>query len=172
MEINKVFIKTRFLNYLISSGILFANTTNLHRISAATQENIDIPKVVSHRSASCGCCKKWINHLRDNGLEVVDNIVEGVSAIKIQYQIPNNLRSCHSAQIGKYTIEGHVPIESINKLLEEKPLISGLAVPGMPHGSPGMEIHSHESHSHDYESYEVVAFSESGKTKIFDKISP
>ena len=172
MAINKVFIKTRFLNYLISSGILFANTTNLHRISAATQENIDIPKVVSYRSASCGCCKKWINHLRDNGLEVVDNIVEDVSAIKIQYQIPNNLRSCHSAQIGKYTIEGHVPIESINKLLEEKPLISGLAVPGMPHGSPGMEIHSHESHSHDYESYEVVAFSESGKTKIFHKISP
>ena len=172
MEINKVFIKTRFLNYLISSGILFANTTNVHRISAATQENIDIPKVVSYRSASCGCCKKWINHLRDNGLEVVDNIVEDVSAIKIQYQIPNNLRSCHSAQIGKYTIEGHVPIESINKLLEEKPLISGLAAPGMPHGSPGMEIHSHESHSHDYESYEVVAFSKSGKTKIFDKISP
>ena len=172
MAINKLFIKTRFLNYLISSGILFANTTNLHKISAATQENIDIPKVVSYRSASCGCCKKWINHLRDNGLEVVDNIVEDVSAIKIQYQIPNNLRSCHSAQIGKYTIEGHVPIESIKKLLEEKPLISGLAVPGMPHGSPGMEIHSHESHSHDYESYEVVAFSESGKTKIFDKISP
>ena len=82
------------------------------------------------------------------------------------------MRSCHSAQIGKYTIEGHVPIESIKKLLEEKPLISGLAVPGMPQGSPGMEIHSHESHSHDYESYEVVAFSESGKTKIFDKISP
>ena len=172
MAINEVFIKTRFINYLISSGILFANTTNLHKISAATQENIDIPKVVSYRSASCGCCKKWINHLRDNGLEVVDNIVEDVSAIKIQYQIPNNLRSCHSAQIGKYTIEGHVPIESINKLLEEKPLISGLAVPGMPHGSPGMEIHSHESHSHDYESYEVVAFSESEKTKIFDKISP
>ena len=171
MAFNKIFKKRGLLNYLIFSGILFANTINVHWISAATQENIDIPKVVSYRSASCGCCKKWINHLRDNGLEVVDNIVEDVSAIKIQYQIPNNLRSCHSAQIGKYTIEGHVPIESINKLLEEKPLISGLAVPGMPHGSPGMEIHSHESHSHDYESYEVVAFSESGKTKIFDTIS-
>ena len=126
MTISKVFIKTRFLNYLISSSILFANTTSVSRISAATQENIDIPKVVSYRSASCGCCKKWINHLRDNGLEVVDNIVEGVSAIKIQYQIPNNLRSCHSAQIGKYTIEGHVPIESIKKLLEEKPLLGYL----------------------------------------------
>ena len=172
MESKKSFFKENLLNTLLFSGFLIINIFNAQESSAKTQENIDILKVVSYRSASCGCCKKWINHLRDNGLEVVDNIVEDVSAIKIQYQIPNNLRSCHSAQIGKYTIEGHVPIESINKLLEEKPLISGLAVPGMPHGSPGMEIHSHESHSHDYESYEVVAFSESEKTKIFDKILP
>ena len=172
MAFNKIFKKRGLLNYLIFSGILFTNTIYPNKSIALTQENIDIPKVFSYRSASCGCCKKWINHLRDNGLEVVDNIVEDVSVIKNQYQIPNNLRSCHSAQIANYTIEGHVPIESIKKLLEEKPLISGLAVPGMPHGSPGMEIHSHESHSHDYESYEVVAFSESGKTKIFDKISP
>ena len=172
MAINKVFIKTRILNYLFSSGMLFANTINVHWISAATQENIDIPKVVSYRSASCGCCKKWIYHLRDNGLEVVYNIVEDVSVIKNQYQIPNNLRSCHSAQIANYTIEGHVPIESINKLFREKPSIIGIAVPGMPLGSPGMEIHSHESHSHDYENYKVVSFSKTGKTKIFDKISP
>jgi len=172
MAINKVFIKTRFLNYLISSGMLFANTINVHTISAATQENIDIPKVVSYRSASCGCCKKWINHLRDNGLEVVDNIVKDVSVIKNQYQIPNDLRSCHSAQIANYKIEGHVPIESINKLFIEKPNINGITVPGMPLGSPGMEMHSHDSHSHDYENYKVVSFSKTGKTKIFDKISP
>ena len=172
MAINKVFTKTRFLNYLISSGMLFANTINVHRISAATQEHIHIPKVVSYRSASCGCCKKWINHLRDNGLEVVDYIVEDVSEIKTQYQIPNNLRSCHSAQIANYTIEGHVPIESIDKLFREKPNINGIAVPGMPLGSPGMEMHSHESHSHDYENYKVVSFSKTGKSKIFDKIAP
>ena len=172
MAINKVFIKTRFLNYLIASGMLFGNTNNVHMISAETLENIDIPKVVSYRSASCGCCKKWINHLRDNGLQVVDNIVEDVSAIKNQYQIPNNLRSCHSAQIANYTIVGHVPIESINKLFIEKPNINGIAVPGMPLGSPGMEMHSHDSHSHDYENYKVVSFSKTGKTKIFDKISP
>ena len=172
MAINNVFIKTRFLNYLISSGMLCANTINVHRISAATQENIDIPKVVSYRSASCSCCKKWINHLRNNGIEVVDNIVEDVSVIKNQYQIPNSLRSCHSAQIANYTIEGHIPIESINKLFREKPNINVIAVPGMPLGSPGMEMHSHESHSHDYENYKVVSFSKTGKTKIFDKISP
>ena len=172
MVINKVFIKRGFLNYLVSSGMLFANTFIVHRISAITQENIDIPKVVSYRSASCGCCKKWINHLRDNGLEVVDNIVQDVSVIKNQYQIPNNLRSCHSAQISNYTIEGHVPIESINKLFREKPNINGIAVPGMPPGSAGKEMDSHESHSHDYKNYKVVSFNKTGKTKIFDKISP
>ena len=123
MAINKILIKTRFLNYLISSGMLFANTINVHRISATTEENIDIPKVVSYRSASCGCCKKWIYHLRDNGLEVVDNIVEDVSEIKNRYQIPSTLRSCHSAQIANYTIEGHVPIESINKLFRENQIL-------------------------------------------------
>ena len=172
MVSKKIFTKKNFLNSLIFSGIIFANTTNAHKSGAVTQENINIPKVNSFRSASCGCCKKWINHLRDNGLEVVDNIVEDVSAIKNQYQIPNNLRSCHSAQIANYTIEGHVPIQSINKLFREKPIIKGIAVPGMPIGSPGMEMHSHESHSHDYENYKVVSFSKTDKIKIFDEISP
>ena len=172
MASKKIFTKKNFFNSLIFSGIIFANTINAHKSGAVTQENINIPKVISFRSASCGCCKKWINHLRDNGLEVVDNIVEDVSAIKNQYQIPNNLRSCHSAQIANYTIEGHVPIQSINKLFREKPIIKGIAVPGMPIGSPGMEMHSHESHSHDYENYKIVSFSKTGKTKIFDEISP
>ena len=172
MEFSKSIFKSNLLNSLLFSGILIVNTFNAQEGTAKNQENIDIPEVLSYRSASCGCCKKWVNHLRDNGLEVVDKIVEDVSVIKNQYQIPNNLRSCHSAQIANYTIEGHVPIESINKLFREKPNINGIAVPGMPLGSPGMEMHSHDSHSHDYENYKVVSFSKTGKTKIFDKISP
>jgi hypothetical protein len=172
MEFSKSIFKRNLLNSLLFSGILIVNTFNAQEVTAKNQENIDIPKVLSYRSASCGCCKKWVNHLRDNGLEVVDKIVEDVSVIKNQYQIPNNLRSCHSAQIANYMIEGHVPIESINKLFREKPNIKGIAVPGMPLGSPGMEMHSHESHSHDYENYKVVSFSKTGKTKIFGEISP
>ena len=133
---------------------------------------IDLPQVVSYRSASCGCCKKWIHHLRDNVLEVVDNIVEDVSVVKNQYQIPNNLRSCHTAQIGKYMIEGHTPVESIKKVFKEKPMISGIAIPGMPHGSPWMEIDSHKLHSHDYENYDVVSFNKTGKTKFLIKSHP
>ncbi len=172
MASNKKSSKNRFLNSLIFSGIFLTSIINAPKSIALTQENIDIPKVVSYRSVSCGCCKKWINHLRDNGLEVVDNVIEDISVIKDQYQVPNNLRSCHSAQISNYTIEGHVPIKSINKLFREKPGIKGIAVPGMPIGSPGMEMHSHDSHSHDYEDYKVVSFSKTGKTKIFDIISP
>jgi len=168
----KKFSKKRFLNTLIFSGILFTNIINPNKNIALTRENIANLKVISYRSASCGCCKKWINHLRDNGLEVVDNVVEDISIIKTQHQIPNSLRSCHSAQIANYTIEGHVPIESIKKLFREKPSIEGIAVPGMPLGSPGMEMHSHDSHSHDYNNYKVVSFSKTGKTKIFDKINP
>ncbi|KGF96762.1 CopG protein [Prochlorococcus marinus str. MIT 9302] len=172
MESNKFIIKRSLLNSLLFSGILFVNTFNAQESAAKNQENINIPKVLSYRSESCSCCKKWVNHLRDNGFEVVDNIVENISEIKQQYNVPNNLRSCHSAKIGNYTIEGHVPIESINKLFKEKPSISGIAVPGMPHGSPGMETHSHESHSHNYETYKVVSYSNNGNTKIFDQISP
>ena len=172
MEFSKSIFKSNLLNSLLFSGILIVNTFNAQESTAKNKENIDIPKVLSYRSASCGCCKKWVNHLQDNGLKVVDNIVEDVSVIKNQYQIPNNLRSCHSAQIDNYTIEGHVPIESINKLFREKPNIKGIAVPGMPLGSPGMEINSHQLHSHNYETYEVVAFSKTDKIKIFDKISP
>ena len=125
-------MKREFLNYLIFSGILFANIIDPNKSIALTQENIDILEVVSYRSASCGCFKKWINHFRDNGLEVV----EDVSDIKNQYKIPDNLRSLHSAKKGKYTIEGHIPIESISKLFREKPGIKGIAVLGITLSSP------------------------------------
>ena len=74
MAFNKIFMKRGFINYLIFSGILFTNIIDPNKSIALTQENVGIPKVLSYRSASCGCCKKWINHLRANGLEVVDNI--------------------------------------------------------------------------------------------------
>ena len=171
MEFSKSIFKRNLLNSLLFSGIFIVNAFNAQESIAKNQENIDIPKVLSYRSASCGCCKKWVNHLRDNGLEVVDNIVEDVSVIKNKYQITKNLRSCHTAQIANYTVEGHVPVESINILFREKPSIKGISVPGMPLGSPGMEMHSHELHSHDSKNYKVFSFSKIGNPKIFDEIS-
>ena len=92
-----------------------------------------------YRSESCGCCTLHESYLRSNGkLNVKDNPMEDVSGIKARYGIPPGLQSCHTAVIGNYFVEGHIPLEAINKLLEEKPNIKGIAMPGMPSGSPGM----------------------------------
>ena len=161
-----------FLNSLIFSGILLTNIIYPKKSIALNQENIDILGVVSFRPASCAFLKKCVNHSRDNGLEVVESIVEDVSGIENQYKIPDNLRPCHSSKIGKYSIEEHVPIKSISKLFREKSGIKGIAVLGMQLGSSSMKINSHGSHSHAYKNYNVVSFIKTGKTKIFDKISP
>lgn len=91
------------------------------------------------RDPSCGCCGRWIEHLRQNGFEL--NVIEtsDLQSIKKSAGVPSNLASCHTAKVGGYVIEGHVPAKAIRRLLEQAPDALGLAVPGMPIGSPGME---------------------------------
>lgn len=95
-----------------------------------------------YRSATCGCCGAYIAYLRDNGLTVDEKIVgnddDDLDATKAEYAIPKNLQSCHTTRIDGYTVEGHVPIKAIEKLLTEKPSVAGIALPDMPLGSPGM----------------------------------
>lgn len=89
-------------------------------------------------SPSCGCCVNYIGYLRDSGFNVKAEQVPDVGEIKSHLKIPAQLSSCHTTKIGKYFIEGHMPVEAIQKLLQESPDIDGIALPGMPHGSPGM----------------------------------
>ena len=166
------FFKKNLLNSPLFSGILISNSFKVQESSAQTKENIDIPKVVSYISTSWGCCKKWVKHLLDSGSEIVDNIVEDPSGIEKEYNIPNNLRSCHSAKIVNYTIKGDVMIALINKPFKEKPTISVIAFLGMLLCYPGMETHFHDSHPHNYENYKVASFSNIGATQIYDKITP
>lgn len=99
----------------------------------------DAMKILVHRSATCGCCKAWTDRLRSAGF-VVDIIDEAdMKAVKAKLGVPPELASCHTAELDGYVIEGHVPVASIKRLLAEKPVALGLAVPGMPAGSPGME---------------------------------
>ena len=132
MASKKIFTQRNFLKYLIFSGIFFANAINAQKSSARIRNNIDIPKVVSYRSASCSCRKKWIDHIRNNELEVVDKIVENVSKVKNKYRMPYKLSSFHSSQLDNYTIDILAPIQLINKVLREKPIINGESVPCMP----------------------------------------
>ena len=91
------------------------------------------------KSAYCGCCEKWVEHVRKAGFSVKVTNVEDVTPIARQLGVPDQLRSCHTAKAGRYVIEGHVPAADIVRLLKEQPNATGIAVPGMPAGSPGME---------------------------------
>jgi hypothetical protein len=113
------------------------------------------------KSPTCGCCNAWIRHLQDNGFATKVNNVESTSAIRKSLGIAPELGSCHTAKVGGYAIEGHVPAKDIKRLLAEKPKAVGLAVPGMPVGSPGMEGPQAP------DKYDVVLVGRDGKQSVY-----
>jgi hypothetical protein len=118
------------------------------------------PVITVYKDPSCGCCRNWITHLLKHGFRVNANDTRDVRNVKRSLGVPKRFESCHTAVVGSYLIEGHVPAEDIDRLLAQKPKIRGLAVPGMPAGSPGMEAPTPQH-------FTVVAFDASGKTQIF-----
>lgn len=108
-------------------------------ISASAAFAQGAPKVEVFKSASCGCCGGWVDHMRQNGFEVTTHDVDDVPATRKKLGMPDRLGSCHSAKVAGYVIEGHVPAADIRRLLKEKPKAIGLAVPGMVPSSPGMD---------------------------------
>ena len=118
-------------------------------------------EVVVYKSPTCGCCKKWISHLEQNGFQVTGKDVRDVTPIKKQNGLTPQLASCHTALVDGYVIEGHVPASDIKRLLKERPAVKGLSVPGMPVGSPGMEQGNRKDR------YNVVTFNDKGETSIF-----
>ncbi|MGD7034712.1 DUF411 domain-containing protein [Methylotuvimicrobium buryatense] len=129
--------------------------------SLARSEIGEVKDVVVYRSPSCGCCGKWVKHLKDNNFNVIDNIVHDVDSVKRKYGVPSELASCHTAIVGDYVIEGHVPAEDIEKLLSLKSDVSGIAVPGMPVGTPGMEMGDRK------DAYKVIAFDKESRKQVF-----
>jgi hypothetical protein len=121
------------------------------------------PEVTVYKSPSCGCCSKWVDHLKASGFSVTVRDVQNVEPLKQRFGVPPRLASCHTATVSGYVIEGHVPARDIQRLLAEKPRVKGLAVPGMPVGSPGMEQGSVK------QPYDVVSFDERGATAVYGK---
>ncbi|UOK73797.1 DUF411 domain-containing protein [Ancylobacter polymorphus] len=109
------------------------------------------------RSPSCGCCSAWIAHLRQAGFSVEDKLLDDLAPLKTRLGVPVDLQSCHTATLSGYVIEGHVPATEIFRILAERPAATGLAVAGMPTGSPGMEI------AGQAERYDVVLFGPRGR---------
>lgn len=119
------------------------------------------PQVVVYKSASCGCCKVWVEHMQSHGFPVEVHDVDNLNSIKERVGIPAAMGSCHTAEVGGYFIEGHVPATEVQRLLAEKPKAKGLTVPGMPAGSPGME------QGDRVDPYEVRLVHEDGSTSVY-----
>ena len=120
--------------------------------------------ITVYKSASCGCCAKWVDHLREGGFAPVIHDEERMDAIKDEMGVPQEVRSCHTALLDRYLVEGHVPAGDLRRLLAERPKVAGLAVPGMPGGTPGMAVPGQPP-----EPYDVVSFARDGKTTLFAK---
>ena len=121
--------------------------------------------VTVYKSPTCGCCGKWVEYMQANGFAATTTNMADVGPIKAEHGVPAPLHSCHTSLVGGYVIEGHVPAEDIRRLLREKPAIVGLAAPGMPAGSPGMDVPNSPA-------YDVLAFDKAGKTKVFATHKP
>lgn len=113
------------------------------------------------KNPDCGCCREWVAHLRKNGFEVVTNDVKDTAPIRQKLGLPDKFGSCHTASLGNYVIEGHVPAQELRRLLREKPNARGLAVPGMPVGSPGMEV------GNARDAYDVLLVLADGSSRVY-----
>lgn len=116
--------------------------------------------VIVYKSPTCGCCTKWVQYMRRRGYRVETHDVREMGAVKGENGIPGTLQSCHTAVVDGYVVEGHVPADVIEQLLAERPPAVGIAVPGMPEGSPGME-------GTRWERYDVLLFDRAGGTRVY-----
>lgn len=148
---------------ILMAGLSLASVTLIGACQTQAPQNAGEPNATSetremivYHDPNCGCCGKWADHMRANGFAVETVPTRDMSRIKLDLGVPRNLPSCHTAVVGDYVIEGHVPAEDVKRLLVEQPDAAGLSVPGMPLGSPGMEMGDRRT------AYDVVRFGGGG----------
>ncbi len=133
------------------------------RVVAAAEPQL--PTVEVWKTPTCGCCTVWVRHLEEAGLKVKVTEMDDLTPIRRQFRVPPELSSCHTARVGGYVVEGHVPAEDVLRLLTTRPQITGIYVPGMPIGSPGME-------GPDAEAFQVLALDAAGRKSVFATHTP
>jgi len=119
------------------------------------------PQVTVYKDPNCGCCKLWIDHLKRHGFQVTARDTSDLDGVKRVARVPQTQRSCHTAFVNGYVVESHVPAADIQRLITQKPKIAGIAVGGMPIGSPGMEM------GNRVDPYDVLEFTRDGTTRVF-----
>jgi hypothetical protein len=116
--------------------------------------------ITVYKTPTCGCCGGWVKYMNEQGYACSVTDQADLSDVKVKYGVPANLQSCHTSLVGGYVIEGHVPAEDVKRLLREKPAIVGLAAPGMPAASPGMDVPGSPG-------YDVIAFEKDGRQRVY-----
>jgi hypothetical protein len=134
-------------------------------LAAASLSDQDLPTVLVYKTPTCGCCNGWIEHLEASGFTVDARNVSDIMTVKRDGGVPPQMSSCHTAIIDGYVVEGHVPADQLKRLLAERPDIAGIAVPGMPMGSPGME-------GPGAKPYEVLSFTHAGEAAVYAEVDP
>lgn len=143
----------------VLAGALLAALVSVSGPALAQRQG---PTVQVYKSPTCGCCANWVKHLQQHGFATQVTEIEDVGAIKAKHGVPARAQSCHTAIVAGYVLEGHVPAADVQRLLKEKPAVVGLAVPGMPIGSPGMEVPNVNP-----QRYDVLTFDKQGQLKVF-----
>lgn len=142
--------------HTLALGLMAALSFSTTALAAGAAQSIHV-----YKSPTCGCCTDWVKHLEENGFDVEVTETDNLNPIKVDAGLTPALASCHTAFIGDYVIEGHVPASDIQRLIADAPKATGLSVPGMPMGSPGMEIGDRK------DPYTVVLFNKAGQTRVF-----
>lgn len=133
--------------------------------SIAWTDGDALPTALVYKTPACGCCNLWVDHLRDAGFEVDARNLNDIIPVKIDAGVPPRMSSCHTALIDGYVVEGHIPAEHVKRLLDERPDIVGIAVPGMPIGSPGME-------GLGARPYQVLSWDRQGNVEVYAEVDP
>lgn len=161
---------TRFLAVL-TIGFLAIGTVACQSEAPEPQAQVEaqtvaidpsLPTVTVYKTPTCGCCSLWVDHMAENGFDTRTYDVESTAQIREQNGMPAKVGSCHTAIVDGYVVEGHVPAEAVKRMIEEKPDIVGITVPGMPIGSPGMEVAGR-----DAAPYDVLAVNADGETEVY-----
>lgn len=148
----------------VAPGVASEATATLAASPARTDADA-LPKALVYKTPSCGCCNLWVDHLREAGFEVDARNLNDLIPVKIDAGVPPRMSSCHTALIDGYVVEGHIPAEHVKRLLEERPDVVGIAVPGMPIGSPGME-------GIGARPYQVLSWDREGNVEVYAEVDP
>jgi hypothetical protein len=131
-------------------------------MGASTMAQRGAPTVQVYKTPTCGCCANWVTHLQEHGFATQVTEFDDLAEIKAKHNIPGRVQSCHTAVVDGYVLEGHVPAADVRRLLKERPAVLGIAVPGMPIGSPGMEVPNMKP-----QPFRVMSFDKQGQLQIF-----